>query len=162
VSSVTTGERDFRRSGLSLPAELRGVRRALAVVAHPDDESFGLGAVLSSLVDWGIAVDLLCFSRGEASTVGASDDLGRVRARELSEAAKVLGLGQVWLEDLADGELEGHQDEIWARLAKRTEGADALVVFEPSGVTGHPDHRAARPRRMRQRTGSASFASSGA
>jgi len=140
---VTTGERHCRRFGWSLPAELRGVHRALAVVAHPDDESFGLGAVLSSLVDWGIAVDLLCFSRGEASTVGASDDLGRVRAKELSEAAKVLGLGQVWLEDLADGELDGHQEEMSARLAKRTEGADALVVFEPSGVTGHCDHRAA-------------------
>lgn len=47
---------------------LAQVRRALAVVAHPDDESFGLGAVLGYLVHNGAEVSVLCFTRGEAST----------------------------------------------------------------------------------------------
>jgi LmbE family N-acetylglucosaminyl deacetylase len=36
----------------------------LAVVAHPDDESFGLGAVLSAFIDSGTRVSVLCFTRG--------------------------------------------------------------------------------------------------
>ncbi|HEX2563405.1 MAG TPA: PIG-L family deacetylase, partial [Acidimicrobiales bacterium] len=46
------------------------VGAALAVFAHPDDETFGLGAVLAVLVDAGTAVEGLCFTRGGASTVG--------------------------------------------------------------------------------------------
>jgi len=36
----------------------------LAVVAHPDDESFGLGAVLASFAETGARVSVLCFTRG--------------------------------------------------------------------------------------------------
>ena len=58
---------------------------ALAVYAHPDDDTFGLGAVLGALVDAGTAVGGLCFTRGEASTLGGRpDDLGAVRAAELA------------------------------------------------------------------------------
>ncbi len=50
--------------------------RVLVVVAHPDDESFGLGAVLSSFVDAGADVSVLCFTQGEASTLhGVEGDL---------------------------------------------------------------------------------------
>jgi N-acetylglucosamine malate deacetylase 2 len=53
------------RPGRELPAW----RRVLAVVAHPDDETFGLGAVIDSLTSAGSAVHVLCFTRGEASTI---------------------------------------------------------------------------------------------
>ena len=53
----------------------------LAVCAHPDDESFGLGALLATLASGGSAVDVLCFTHGEGSTLrGAGDDLDFVRA----------------------------------------------------------------------------------
>lgn len=45
----------------------------LAVVAHPDDESFGLGAILAALTSRGTTVRVLCFSHGEASSLGFSD-----------------------------------------------------------------------------------------
>jgi len=45
---------------------------ALAVIAHPDDESFGLGAVLAALSGAGAQVRVLCFTRGEASTLGTT------------------------------------------------------------------------------------------
>ena len=70
--------------------------------AHPDYETFGLGAVLGALVDAGTAVDGLCFTRGEASTLHPDvdspgqlcdlGDLGAVRAVELADAARLLGL----------------------------------------------------------------------
>lgn len=44
----------------------------LAVCAHPDDEAFGLGALLSTLADAGSRITVLCYTRGEASTVSRS------------------------------------------------------------------------------------------
>ena len=119
---------------------------ALAVVAHPDDESFGLGAVLAALADAGVPVRVLCLTHGEASTLGAAAtvDLGEVREAELAAAASVLGVDGVALRDLPDGELAATPPGRLDVLVERHRGdAGLLVVFEPSGVTGHPDHRAA-------------------
>lgn len=115
-----------------------------AVVAHPDDETFGLGALLAQLADEGREVRLLCFTHGEASTLGAAEELADVRRQELFDAAQVLGVAQVTLLDFADGSLDELPD---GELARRIDSwlandVAALVVFEPQGVTGHPDHRA--------------------
>jgi LmbE family N-acetylglucosaminyl deacetylase len=116
-----------------------------ALVAHPDDETFGLGALLSNLAGEGREVRVLCFTHGEASTVGAADGLGEIRRQELFAAARVLGVADVALLDFPDGsldrvpdrELDGRVDDWLAG------GVAALLAFEPRGVTGHPDHRAA-------------------
>ena len=50
-----------------------------AIVAHPDDETFGLGALLADLARAGRAARVLCFTHGEASTIGAAAELGRTR-----------------------------------------------------------------------------------
>lgn len=123
------------------------VSSALAVFAHPDDESFGLGAVLGSLVDAGVDVAGLCFTHGEASTLGeAGVDLHRVRAAELVEAAAALAMGAVELLDFPDGGLS--DISIGALVehvidAARRHHADLLVVFDEGGITGHPDHQQA-------------------
>jgi len=76
----------------------------LAVCAHPDDESFGLGAVLAALSDRGARVRVLCLTHGEASTLGdGSRPLGEVRAEELDAAAAVLGVEDVELLSYLDG-----------------------------------------------------------
>ena len=117
---------------------------ALAVVAHPDDESFGLGAVLSALSGRGVAVRVLCLTHGEASTLGATVELAEIRAGELRAAAAVLGLGEVVLLDYPDGGLaDVPSGALDAEVEERLSEADVLVVFEPGGVTGHPDHQAA-------------------
>lgn len=113
-----------------------------AVVAHPDDETFGLGALLAHLAGEGREVRVLCFTHGEASTLGAADELGDVRRRELFDAARVLGVAHTTLLDLPDGSLDQRPD---GELAQRidswlTDDVAALVVFEPQGVTAHPDH----------------------
>ena len=119
-------------------------RSVLAVVAHPDDESFGLGAVLSTFADAGATVTVLCFTHGEASTLhGVSGDLTTVRAGELEAAAAVLGASSVTLLDYSDGaltdvdldELAGHVIGFAGRVQ-----ADGLVAFDLDGVTGHADH----------------------
>lgn len=116
-----------------------------AVVAHPDDETFGLGALLANLASEGREVRVLCFTHGEASTIGATAGLGDIRRRELFEAAQVLGVTEVTLLDLPDGCLDALADaELDTRIDSwLTTDVAALVVLEPQGVTGHPDHRAA-------------------
>jgi LmbE family N-acetylglucosaminyl deacetylase len=115
-----------------------------AVVAHPDDETFGLGALLSSLASEGREVRVLCFTHGEASTIGASERLAEIRRRELIDAAAVLGVADVTLLDLPDGRLDAVPDaELDACIADwLAPDVATFVVFEPQGVTGHPDHRA--------------------
>ena len=124
--------------------QLTTYRSILAVCAHPDDESFGLGAALTMFDDEGSATSVLCFTHGEASTLGAdTPELGRVRASELAAAAKVLGVSDVELLGYSDG----HLDEVpLAELmtpihqAVQRSRADLLLVFDEGGITGHADH----------------------
>ncbi|WP_088287893.1 PIG-L deacetylase family protein [Kineosporia sp. A_224] len=128
-------------------AALPGWRRPLVVVAHPDDESFGLGAVLSAFVGAGASVAVLCFTHGEASTLhGVEGDLRELRAGELAEAARRLGLAGVELLDEPDGALGAAGSERLVTAVLRAldrHGADGFVVFDDTGITGHPDHVAA-------------------
>lgn len=130
--------------GTDLWLRIGSPRRAVAVVAHPDDESFGLGAVLSALVDAGASVAVVCLTHGEASTLDGSPDLGAQRGEELRAAATELGVEDVALFDYPDGFLsEVDHDTLCALVDAHVGGADLVVAFEPDGVTGHPDHRAA-------------------
>jgi LmbE family N-acetylglucosaminyl deacetylase len=122
-------------------------RSVLAVCAHPDDESFGLGAVLSTFAELGIATSVLCFTHGEASTLGPSGaDLAAVRAAELAAAAGVLGVHSFRLLSYADGGLrEAAIDELCREVTTSVDqsSTDCLLVFDEGGITGHPDHERA-------------------
>lgn len=120
-------------------------RAALAVVAHPDDESFGLGAILAAMTAQGLRVRVLCFTHGEASSLGADvTDLGEVRGREMHRASAELSVNGVRLLDFPDGHLADAAAGVLAAEVRADLGdADLIVVFEPGGVTGHPDHQAA-------------------
>jgi LmbE family N-acetylglucosaminyl deacetylase len=87
---------------------------------------------------------VVCLTRGEASTLGAVDSLGDRREQELREAAGTLGIADIALFDFPDGALDhSDQGQLEAIVDRHVRGADLVVVFEPGGVTGHPDHRAA-------------------
>ncbi|MBK9739824.1 MAG: PIG-L family deacetylase [Actinobacteria bacterium] len=123
---------------------LPGWASALAVVAHPDDESFGLGAVIASFVGAGTRVDVLCLTHGEASTLhGVQGDLGTIRRRELADAGEVLGIDTIHLLDHPDGRLGDvdllHLSEQVSDTATEL-GSDGILVFDVTGITGHPDH----------------------
>jgi LmbE family N-acetylglucosaminyl deacetylase len=125
----------------------------LVVCAHPDDESFGLGAILSALADTGSRVSVLCFTHGEASTLqGVAGELAAIRADEFAAAGAILGVIHVELLDYPDGHLA---TQPVARLADhvtraaRTVDAAALLVFDHGGITGHPDHQHATDAALR-------------
>ena len=116
----------------------------LAVCAHPDDESFGLGAALSSWAEEGTQTSVLCFTHGEASTLGTADgNLHRLWEKELAAAADELGVTTVRLLEYPDGRLiEEPIDQLSSELRRVVElvGASLLLVFDEGGITGHPDH----------------------
>ena len=131
------------RPGRRLP----GWRTVLVVVAHPDDETFGLGAIADSLAAGGAAVHVLCFTHGEASTLNENHaELSQARDAELRQAAAELGAASVTLLDYPDGHLAevapGELSAQVTRLAARV-GAGGLLVFDDTGITGHRDHQAA-------------------
>jgi len=130
----------------AIGAALPPATGVLAVCAHPDDESFGLGAVLAALTDAGVPVAVLCFTHGEASTLHATPgELAAVRVDELSQAAAHLGVGRAELLAYPDGRLAdqplGELAQHVRRLADDV-GADTLVA--PSGwllLVGRPSRR---------------------
>lgn len=123
------------------------VQRILTVIAHPDDESFGLGAVIDHYVANGAQAQVLCLTRGEASTLGAHPGLSLQRERELATACDTLGVAGVEMGEFPDGGLSfqatGALEEQIEQSVNRF-SPDLLLTFDPlEGVTGHPDHQAA-------------------
>jgi len=121
--------------------------RVLVVVAHPDDESFGLGAIISQMTATGAAVHILCYSHGEASTLNQNRaDLDIERETELRHASTQLGAASVPLLSYPDGGLAAIPPTALAAHVAELSAShrpDGLLVFDETGVTSHPDHQAA-------------------
>ena len=69
----------------------------MAVLAHPDDETFGLGGTIATYARRGHDVYYVCATGGEIGTVDEKylrgfRDTAELRAGELMRAAKVLGI----------------------------------------------------------------------
>ena len=143
-----TAQRGAPGAGVSRPGRLLpGWAKVLVVIAHPDDESFGLGAIVSHMTAAGAAVHIVCYTHGEASTLNENRaDLDTEREAELRHASTQLGAASVTLLGYPDGrlgaipppELAAHAVGVAARHRP-----DGVLVFDDSGVTGHPDHQAA-------------------
>jgi LmbE family N-acetylglucosaminyl deacetylase len=127
--------------GAGVPPEWTSV---LAVIAHPDDASFGLGAILDAFVFAGVKVEVLCLTHGQAWKLeGAPGDLAALRGAELASAADVLGPTRVQMADCPDGTLSelGRAtlvDEVIA--AADSCFPDGLLVFDTAAAEGHLDH----------------------
>jgi len=126
--------------------------RLMAILAHPDDESLGLGGTLAKYASEGVETFLVTATRGEAGRYhghrgdqhhpGATE-LGRIREAELRAAASVLGIRDLTFLDYRDTELDrADPREAIARIAFQVRRArpDVVVTFGPDGAYGHPDH----------------------
>jgi LmbE family N-acetylglucosaminyl deacetylase len=91
-------------------------RRLMAVLAHPDDESLGVGGTLAKYAAEGVEVFLVTATRGEGGRFrnhrcGDARHpgplaLGNIRETELRAAATVLGVREVSLLDYHDQHLD--------------------------------------------------------
>lgn len=136
-----------------VPAQMRGAgippawRSVLTVIAHPDDESFGLGPVLDAFMVAGIKVEVLCLTHGQAWTLpGAPGDLAALRGAELASAADVLGPVRIKMQDCPDGCLsEICQSKLADEVVAVADSfhPDGLLAFDTPAATGRLDHVAA-------------------
>lgn len=126
--------------------------RLMAILAHPDDESLGLGGVIAKYVAEGVEVSVVTATLGqrgryvgqrEGPTYPGMQKLGEIREAELRAAAAVLGVKHLELLGYHDGDLDRVDPrEIIARLAGhvRRLRPHVVVTFAPDGAYGHPDH----------------------
>jgi N-acetylglucosamine malate deacetylase 2 len=116
----------------------------LAVIAHPDEASCGLGAILDAFVFAGVKVKVLCLTHGQAWTLqGAPGDLAALRGAELASAADVLGPTRADLLDLPDGDLSKvGQARLVAEVVAAADSCfpDGLLVFDTQAEAGRLDH----------------------
>lgn len=122
--------------------------RILCVVAHPDDETFFAGGTIAKLVNNGHVVKLITATRGEAGELGnpplcTQDELGHVREQELREAAKILGISQIFLLDYIDATLDTIPVKQLSEKIEKIildEQPDIVITFNKEGGSRHPDH----------------------
>lgn len=123
--------------------------KLLSVLAHPDDESLGMGGSLAKYAAEGVETYLVTATRGERGWLGRPEAypgpqaLGRLREAELQAAAQALGLQEVAFLDYPDGELDQAEPaEAISRIVGhiRRIKPQVVVTFDPYGAYGHPDH----------------------
>lgn len=135
-------------------------KRLLSVLAHPDDESFGMGGTLALYASRGTQAHLICATRGE---VGGMDPeymegfrtIAERREHELRCAASKLGLAAVHFLDYRDSGMPGSPDnihpqalaaapleEVAAKIVRyiRQIRPQVVLTFDPIGGYRHPDH----------------------
>lgn len=113
----------------------------LVVAPHPDDETIGCGGALARHGDRGDAVTVLVATSGEATGGGAAGGVGAAREAECRKACAALGVAEPVFARLPDGALADHVDELSAVIAGY--GRGCAVVYVPSVLDPHRDHRAA-------------------
>ncbi len=123
--------------------------KLLCVLAHPDDESLGLGGALAKYAAEGAETYLITATRGEHGWWGEPEDypgpigLGRIREAELRAAARALRLSELHFLDYIDGELDRALPRIIIKQITtliRQIRPHVVVTFGPDGAYGHPDH----------------------
>ncbi len=134
--------------------------RVVAVFAHPDDEAFTIGGVLSAFADRGATITLICATRGEQGEIAhpslaTPENLGQVREAELLDAAAILGISSVRFLDFRDSGMFGTDanqdpaafiqhtaDEVATQLIAILEEIrpDIVFTFSEEGGYLHPDH----------------------
>jgi LmbE family N-acetylglucosaminyl deacetylase len=126
-------------------------RRALAMIANPDDIDYGAAGTVAAWVDEGWDVRYVCATRGQKGAWDAHmdvSDYGRLRDEEQRAAAKVVGVTDVTFLDFMDSEVF---DSLDLRLALsrefRRHRPHRLITMVPDPLptdrfVNHPDHRA--------------------
>jgi N-acetyl-1-D-myo-inositol-2-amino-2-deoxy-alpha-D-glucopyranoside deacetylase len=135
-------------------------KRLVYFGAHPDDETFGIGATLAQYAAAGVQVYCVTSTHGEVGTVDPEllkgyANIAELRTAEMKCAAEVLGLAGVLYLGYRDSGMRGTVDnqhpnalamapleDVTARMVKiiRELKPDVVITHDAGGGYGHPDH----------------------
>ena len=134
-------------------------RTLLAVLAHPDDESYGLGGTLARYADEGVDVHVAIATDGAAGSIdekwqGDHKRLVDARTQEVSRAAEVLGVtlhmmgysDSGYIGDPANKNpnafINVDRDEAICQVVKliRSLRPEVVITHDETGGYFHPDH----------------------
>lgn len=122
-------------------------RRFLFVFAHPDDESFYSGGLISRIINHDGNAKILSFTDGNKGHIHGSlnkrTSLGNIRSQELKEAAAQLGVQNICIGDFPDGGLDQiPRTELVDFLLReiQTFEPDIVVTFGDEPFYNHRDH----------------------
>jgi len=123
--------------------------RLLCILAHPDDESLGMGGAIAKYSREGVETFLITATRGERGRFGDATIrpplhvVGETREAELRAAGKELGVREIHFLDYIDGDLDkADPSEVHRKsvpLIRRIR-PEVVLTFDPVGAYGHPDH----------------------
>ena len=120
-------------------------KRLLAVIAHPDDESYAMAGTLALCSQHGAQVRVLCMSNGDAgrdrrSLVQSGSALGKLRKQELQNSCRAIGVDTPHYLGFPDGELEFADLEPFVKLHIREFEPQVAITLGLDGAYGHVDH----------------------
>jgi LmbE family N-acetylglucosaminyl deacetylase len=118
---------------------LPDVERALVLAPHPDDETLGCGGTIA-LYSGKIDFTIVAVSNGEAVNIPEGNKAS-LRKKEFEKAAGTLGAKTLIFLDIPDGNFSDHRDSMRAKLSDLFARLGPQLVFVPSPVDLHPDHR---------------------
>ncbi|HYL93969.1 MAG TPA: bacillithiol biosynthesis deacetylase BshB1 [Alphaproteobacteria bacterium] len=107
----------------------------LAIAAHRDDVEQTCGGTLLKMAQKGRRTGILDLTQGEMGTRGTADD----RAREATEAARILQVGFRQALDIPDGRVENTWENR-LKIARVIRQQRPRVVILPYWQGRHPDH----------------------
>jgi LmbE family N-acetylglucosaminyl deacetylase len=126
--------------------EDRRIKRALCIVAHPDDIEFYCGGTVLKMTSRGVIVDFVLATSGDKGARDVSKSrakMARMREREQEAAAYVMGVKRVAFLRHPDAELVEDlrlREELVREI--RSTRPDVLLTFDPNvAYRYHPDHR---------------------
>jgi LmbE family N-acetylglucosaminyl deacetylase len=117
--------------------------RILVLAAHPDDEILGPGGTLA--VNAGTAETIriwVATDGGRQEGAEPDEDYGKKRREESRKAAEALGLDPPVFGALPDRELAARAGDLAAEIGGLIAEFRPDLIFCPSPVEIHPDHRA--------------------
>jgi LmbE family N-acetylglucosaminyl deacetylase len=126
--------------------EDRRIKRALCIVAHPDDIEFYCAGSVLLMKRHGVDVAFVVATsgdKGSRDTTKSRGKVARIREREQEIAAHVLGVDRVSFLRRPDAELVESLD-LREELVREIRAAkpDVLFTFDPNvPYRFHPDHR---------------------